>query len=68
MSAELQPHQQRVVAEADELDDKLTKLNAFLNSNRVSVVSREELERMQRQSNAMTHYSDVLRERIAAFD
>jgi hypothetical protein len=63
----MQDFQQRVISEADDLLDKLTKLNDFLNSDRVSVLSREELERMQRQSLAMSEYHAVLMERIAAF-
>jgi len=53
------PHQQRVVTEKEELDEKLAKLKAFLDD--------AEKERLQRQADHMNAYSGVLGERIAEF-
>lgn len=62
------PHQQRVVAEKSELDGKRAKLNAFMGGEKFHIVCNEdERIRMTDQYNAMTSYSKVLGERIAAF-
>lgn len=64
----LQPHQQRVVDEKTELDDKLLKLKAFIDGNKIFVsLPDEEKERLVRQHRCMTEYSDILGERIIAF-
>lgn len=63
----MQPHQERVVAEKAELDDKLTKLTAFFDSTIFSSLPDEEQTRLRRQAHFMWQYSDVLGERIAAF-
>lgn len=65
---ELQPHQQRVVDEKTELDDKRTKLKAFIEGNAIFAgLPEEEKERLVRQHSCMTEYSEILGERIAAF-
>lgn len=62
------PHQQRVVDEKAELDDRRLKLHTFILSNPVfKALGEAEQDRMKRQYNAMTLYSDVLGERIEAF-
>jgi hypothetical protein len=64
----LLPHQQRVVDEKTELDDKLGKLNAFiLTSPHFAQLQNEEKERLQRQFSIMRDYTSVLGERIDAF-
>jgi hypothetical protein len=63
----LQPHQERVVVEKRELDDKLTKLRAFFKAATFTTLPEEEQLRLERQSRLMQEYSDVLGERIAAF-
>lgn len=63
----LQPHQQRVVAEKAELDEKLNKLLAFHGTETFNALPEEEQDRLIRQSVVMTDYSAVLGERIAAF-
>jgi hypothetical protein len=63
----LAPHQQRVVGEKVELDDKLTKLRAFLEGKAKELVPAAEYQRMKLQADAMGVYSDVLAQRIAAF-
>lgn len=61
------PHQQRVVDETAELDDRLTKLNSFFDNAMFASLDDAEQERMKRQASAMTSYLQVLQERIAAF-
>jgi hypothetical protein len=63
----LAPHQERVVIEKAELDEKLEKLNAFGRGELFATLPPEEQERLQRQSKIMDQYSVVLGERIAAF-
>ena len=64
----LAPHQQRVVGEKVQLDDRLTKLRAFLDGKAKDLVSPAEYRRMRLQADAMGVYSDVLADRIAAFN
>ncbi len=64
---ELLPHQQRVVAEKAELDEKLAKLIAFMDTPVYASLSLVEQERLCRQRHYMGKYSLVLGERIAAF-
>ena len=64
---ELQPHQQRVVDEKRELDEKLTKLDAFGRTELFASLPADEQGRLNRQHSLMGQYSDVLAERIAAF-
>ncbi|MGY6275906.1 crAss001_48 related protein [Methylomonas sp. MgM2] len=64
---ELQPHQQRVVTEKDELDEKLNKLRAFFDTDIYANLDEAERSRLSRQSRYMEYYSDVLGERISAF-
>lgn len=63
----MEAYQQRVVDEKAELDEKLTKLDAFMMSERVKTLPADEHDRMTRQANHMRQYSSVLGERIAAF-
>ena len=62
------PHQQRVIDEKGELDERLSKLDAFILDNPLFLqLSGSEQERLARQSKAMAIYSGILGERIAAF-
>lgn len=64
----MQPHQERVVAEKDELDDKLAKLTKFVEGSDVfTQLPEAEKSRLVKQAGVMREYSDVLGERIAAF-
>ena len=67
--ANLLPHQQRVVAERDELVGKLSRLYDFVDDdNQVfSKLDDAEKDRLRRQLGHMTGYAEVLGERIAAF-
>ena len=65
----LAPHQQRVVQEKEELDEKLSKLSAFIDSPNftVTVNDENEIARLVCQEEIMKDYSEILAERIAAF-
>jgi hypothetical protein len=63
----MQPHQQRVVDEKTELDSKLEKLNVFIGSLTHFGLPELEQYRLARQAEAMSQYSRILSERIAAF-
>lgn len=62
------PHQQRVIDEKRELDERLSKLDAFILDNPLYLqLSTDEQDRLSRQSKAMAAYSGILDERIAHF-
>lgn len=63
----LAPHQQRVVAEATELNTKLDALVKFLGTPMYAGLDLAERDRLAHQSAHMHAYARVLRERIAAF-
>lgn len=64
----MKPHQQRVVEEKKELDEKATKLSEFIgNSPLFDEIDAEEQERLKVQNDIMWQYSEVLGQRIAAF-
>jgi hypothetical protein len=64
----MQPHQQRVVDEKKELDDKLDKLKAFIETSPVfKSLHADERGRLGRQFDVMAEYSSILSQRIAAF-
>lgn len=67
MNKELQPHQQRVVKERAELEDKLGKLQTFITGERFAVVPDAEQGRLVLQHKLMESYALVLEQRIAAF-
>ena len=64
---ELQPHQQRVIEERDQLKDRHTKLRNFLVADTFKGLSRDEKDDMIRQSSIMGHYLMLLERRIARF-
>ncbi len=64
----MQPHQQRVVDEKKELDDKLDKLKTFIETNPVfKGLPDDERGRLNKQFDLMDGYSSILSQRIAAF-
>ena len=63
----LKPHQQRVVDEKTDLDDKRSKLAAFMYQELFLSLPKDEQSRLERQFHIMTDYSNVLKERIEAF-
>ena len=67
MSKELQPHQQRVVEERTELEDKFGKLQAFITGAKFASAPDAEQGRLVLQHHIMTALALVLEQRIAAF-
>ena len=63
----MQPHQERVLLEKVELDQKLTKLTTFIQGGTYQLLPAEEQVRLNKQARIMKDYSTVLAERIAAF-
>lgn len=64
---ELQPFQQRVIDERDDLEIKASKLQDFILSDKFSSVPADERQRLVLQRNLMVAYVIVLDQRIAAF-
>jgi hypothetical protein len=71
MANEKAPYQQRVVYERDQLEDRLSKLNAFINASGSPSIfdslPHDERARMSAQAHYMSQYLSVLNDRIAAF-
>jgi hypothetical protein len=63
----MQPHQQRVVEEKKELDEKREKLGAFIEGKLYQTLPEAERDRLSQQAIVMMTYSTILGERIAAF-
>lgn len=63
----LQPHQQRVVTEKEELDEKISKLTPFLDSKIFQTLNPAEQGRLRVQLAIMDSYSQVLGQRIDNF-
>lgn len=63
----MQPHQERVVTEHNDLQDKITKLESFFNTKIHGALDSQEQARLHKQFNVMKQYSDILKQRIAAF-
>lgn len=64
----LQPHQQRVVDEKADLDEKANALSQFIGRNPIfDELDPAEQERLKLQNDLMWQYSEVLAARIAAF-
>lgn len=65
---ELQPHQQRVVDEKSELDEKLEKLASFIQENPIfEKLEEEDKDLLLLQQSSMAEYSVILSKRIARF-
>lgn len=63
----LPPHQQRVIGEKVQLDDKVQKLNGFIGTEFFKSLPEAEQDRLLRQAMSMRDYATVLEERIDAF-
>lgn len=62
------PHQERVVQEKAELDDRTMKLSEFIGSNPTFLeLDPAEQLRLKEQLEVMLKYSEILGQRIAAF-
>lgn len=64
----MQPHQERVVAESNELRERLTKLTAFIISNETfEKLNETDQSLLRQQRDIMGEYLDVLGQRVARF-
>lgn len=63
-----EPWQVRVIVEAFELGDKVTKLNDFIKSDAFDELPDEQGELLLAQLGAMQEYEKVLNERIGGFE
>lgn len=63
----MQPHEERVAKEKQDLDEKLAKLLAFQEDGIFKSLHADDRDRLERQSAVMKQYSDILGERLAAF-
>jgi len=64
----MQPHQERVVTEKAELDEKLDKLKKFILGSVFPTLPVDERRRLNYQFDIMEKYSGILGERIHAFN
>lgn len=67
MTSQYQPHEERVIAEKAELDQKIEKLGAFLNTNAFEGLPDEQKKLLIMQCNTMRNYSWILGKRIELF-
>lgn len=67
-SSAMLPHQQRVVEEFAQLDERLEKLRTFIDSSPVfATLTDAERVRLRVQADYMAGYARVLTERIGVF-
>jgi len=63
---ELPPHVQRVIGEKAQLDDRLSKLSAFLQTPAFKDLPAKSQKLMEAQAKTMAEYSEVLKQRLEA--
>ena len=63
----MEPHQERVVTEKEELDVKIDKLDIFRAGEIFPTLPEAEQDRLNMQLSHMRAYSGVLADRITAF-
>jgi len=64
----MQPYQQRVVEEKDEINKKATDLSNFIGTSPIfDTLDPVEQERLKEQNDVMWQYFEILEARIAAF-
>ena len=63
----MQPHEQRVVDEKNELGDKLERLLTFLQTDFYKTLTEKEQELLYFQSQVMEDYYETLQQRIELF-
>lgn len=61
------PYQERVMKEANELNDKINKLRIFIGSDTFILLTKKERDLLHHQYNIMNTYSDILSDRIELF-
>lgn len=63
----LLPHQQRVIAELEQLDDRIQKLELFLRTELFAGLPEDEQQLLKMQADAMVLYLGILNTRAAKF-
>lgn len=63
----MKPYQKRVIDEKALLDEKLDKLNKFIESDAFDALKDDDRKLLIKQEDAMSIYSDILEERIDRF-
>jgi hypothetical protein len=63
----MEPYQERVVQERNDLNDKFTKLGAFTTTPQFRHLPMDEQDRMFRQHSIMQEYLNILDARINAW-
>ncbi|WP_202724584.1 crAss001_48 related protein [Acinetobacter pittii] len=64
---ELQPHEQRVVEEKEQLGDRLSKLREFLAKGQPAFIDDKNWKLLKAQFEAMSQYYTILMARISLF-
>ncbi|MBR7723736.1 hypothetical protein KC095_01910 [Acinetobacter nosocomialis] len=64
---ELQPHEQRVIEEKDQLNERLHKLQEFLDKGQPKFIDDQNWGLLQAQFSAMAEYYVILMKRIELF-
>ncbi len=69
----MKPHQERILEELNQLNERIVKLTAFLfkknepTSNADEIITHEDIRGMEKQLEAMIEYSKILRQRANRF-
>lgn len=63
----MQPYQERVITEKQELDTKIEKLTTFFSTTTFNALSVIDRTMLKAQHSVMQQYSKILEERIARF-
>ncbi|MDE9484355.1 crAss001_48 related protein [Xenorhabdus bovienii] len=66
-SYQIQPHQQRVMDEATELDQKIEKLSNFIGDSTYRKLEEADQFLLDAQLSVMKMYSEILHQRIRRF-
>ena len=64
----LQPHEERVLDEYEELSERKHKLSSFLESDKAHDINKDDLKLLVKQELAMEVYLQVLEDRIMKFE
>jgi hypothetical protein len=63
----LQPHQQRVVAECEQLADRIQKLEAFLSTPVFAGLPEDDQQLLKMQADAMVLYLGIINTRVSKY-
>lgn len=64
----MEAYQERVVAEKKELDERHSKLKAFLETSVFCALPSQERQLLREQAEVMRQYSDILTRRIESWN